>query len=38
MIGSHKFKMSSRVAALAIVFFCGPTALAQTGTDDPNVR
>ena len=37
MIGSHKSRMNSLVAALAIVSFCGPTAPGQTGSD-PNVQ
>ena len=38
MIGSHKFRMNSLVAALAIAFSFGPTALGQTGAGDPNVQ
>src|SRR6202789_447404 len=38
MIGSHKFRINSLVAALAIVCFCGPTAPGQTGAGDPNVQ
>src|SRR5271168_3523520 len=38
MIGSHKFRTNSLIASLAIAFFCGSTAPAQTGADDPNVQ
>src|ERR1700685_346827 len=38
MIGSHKLRMNSVIAALAIVFLSGPTAPAQRGADDPNVQ
>ena len=38
MIGSQKFRMNFLVAGLAIAFVCGPTAPAQTGTEDPNVQ
>src|SRR6204780_4276444 len=38
MIGSHKFRMNSLVAALAISFFCAPPAPAQMGAGDPNVQ
>jgi HEAT repeat protein len=38
MIGSHKFRMNSLVAALAISFFCAPPAPGQMGAGDPNVQ
>ena len=38
MIGSHKFRMNSLVAALAISFFCAPPAPGQMGANDPNVQ
>src|ERR1700683_391394 len=38
MIGSHKLRMNSVIAALAIVFLSGPTTPAQKGADDPNVQ
>jgi HEAT repeat protein len=38
MIGSRNFRPKFFVAGLAIVFLCGPTAPAATGSDDPNVQ
>src|SRR5271154_7487431 len=38
MIGSHKFRMNSLIAALAISFFCAPPAPGQMGAGDPNVQ
>jgi HEAT repeat protein len=38
MIGSHKFRMYSLVAGLAIAFLSAPTAPAQTAAADPNVQ
>ncbi len=38
MIGSHKFRIYSFVAGLAIVFLTAPSVPAQTATADPNVQ
>jgi HEAT repeat protein len=38
MIGSHRFRMNSVIAALAIAFLSGPPAPGQTGASDPNVQ
>ena len=38
MIGSQRVRLNFLVAGLAIAFFCGPTAPAQTGAADPNVQ
>ena len=38
MSKARKLRMNILVAGMAIVFFCGPTAPAQTGADDPNVQ
>jgi HEAT repeat protein len=38
MIGSHKFRMNSLIAALAISFFCALPAPGQMGASDPNVQ
>jgi HEAT repeat protein len=38
MIGSRNFRPKFFVACVAIVFLCGPTAPAATGSDDPNVQ
>src|ERR1700723_2634715 len=38
MIGSHRFRMNSVIAALAIAFLSGPTAPAQAGSEQPNIQ